>query len=132
MADAVRTIVTLNTGKYYAVNLTSISDGTGENGVIKVDKSAIVASNGSEPIALDILSCWGVAFGCSHIKLEWDHSTDDLALALSGSFFFDYTHVGGLRDPRSAGGTGDILLTTSGMTANGGYTIDLMFGLREN
>jgi len=132
MADTVRTIVTHVAAPYYAVNLTNISDGTGESGVIKIDKSTLLGTKANEPLALDIMFCWGVAFGCSHVRVHWDHTTDDTALVLNGSFFFDYSHVRGLKDPRSAGGTGDILVTTSAMVANGGYCIDLMCLMRED
>lgn len=132
MADVVTTNITLQRAPYYAVTLTSISDGTGESGVVKIDKSALLGTSGKEPESIDIMSCWGVAFGCSHVRLHWDHTTDDTALVLNGSFFFAYDHVAGLKDPRSTGGTGNLLLTTSGMVANGGYTIDLMLALRED
>lgn len=131
MADAVRTIVTHIAAPYYAVNLTNVSDGTGETNVVKIDKSTLIDTSGNEPKALDILYCWGNVFGCSHTRLAWDHGTDVVALVLNGSFYFDYSHVRGLKDP-STDGTGDILLTTSAMVANGGYSIDLMCILREN
>lgn len=132
MADAVRSIVTLNQAPFYAVNLTCISDGSGESNVVKIDKSTLLAQTALEPTALDIMFCWGVAFGCSNVRLHWDHTTDDTALVVNGSFFFDYSHVKGLRDPKSAGGTGDILLTSTGMVASGGYCIDLMCQMRED
>lgn len=133
MADTVRTIVTHNVAPLYAINITNISDGTGESAVVKLDKSQLTGTKGNEPAALDILSCWGMASGCSHVRLHWDHTSDDTALVMfNGAFFFDYGHVGGLKDPRTPGGTGDILLTTSAMVANGGYCIDLLVAMRED
>mgnify|MGYP001558059779 CR=1 FL=1 len=130
MADAVDTITLHSSATYLAVRLLSKSDGTGESAVAKVDKSALVDSDGNEPAAVDIIRCSGIVFGASHVALNWDHTTDDEALILSGSFYFDYEDFGPLKDPRSAGGTGDLLLTTSGMVANGGYNIDLLLRLR--
>lgn len=130
MADAVDTITMLNSGTYLAVRLLSKSDGTGESGVVKVDKSTFTDEDGNEPAAMDILHCSGIVFGANHVTLNWDHSTDDEALILSGSFFFDFRDWGPLKDPKSAGTTGDILLTTSGMAANGGYCINLLLQKR--
>lgn len=131
MADAVDTIVLHSSGSYYAVRLLNKSDGTGESAVAKVDKSTLVGTDGVEPAALDIIRCSGTVFGANHVVLNWDHTTDDEALILSGSFYHDYQEYGPLRDPRSTGGTGDLLLTTSGMIANGGYCIDLLLRLRQ-
>jgi hypothetical protein len=41
-----------------------------------------------------------------------------------------YSRLAGLKDPRSAGGTGDILLTTAGTTS--GQTYDITLWLRKN
>lgn len=131
MADAVDTIVLHSSSSYYAVRLLNKSDGTGESAVVKVDKSTLVGVDGKEPIALDIIRCSGTVFGANHVVLNWDHTTDDEALILNGSFYHDYTEYGPLKDPRSAGDTGDLLLTTSGMAANGGYNIDLFLRLRS-
>jgi len=130
MADAVTVSVLGQTSTHVLVHLTNISDGTGESAVVKLDKSALVASDGAEPASLDIekvsWNCDGMA-----VKLLWDHTTDDLALALSGSGSMDFTGsdietVPGacrLKDPRSTGGTGDLLLTTVGHTAGDTYNV---------
>lgn len=131
MADSVDTIVKHSSGSYHAVRLTNISDGTGESAVIKIDKSTLLDTKGNEPIALDLLEITWSVFGANHVKLLWDHTTDDEIVMLSGNGYREYGRDGPLKDPRSAGGTGDVLLTTSGMVANGGYTIDLLFELRH-
>lgn len=134
MADAVVTNVIANTAEHYVVHLASVSDGTGESAVVKVDKSALVAKDGAEPASLDILkakwNCDGMA-----VRLLWDHTTDDLAMVLSGSGEADFSPSGaprnvlsssaGLADPRSAGATGDLLLTTSGHTSGDTYNVTL-------
>ena len=132
MADAVAVRTIGETAKHIVVHCTNISDGTGESDVVKVDKSTLVASDGAEPAALDIdkivWCCDGMA-----VRVEWDHSTDDLAIALSGSGSLDFTSgdldtVPGncrLKDPRSSGGTGDILFTTTGHTSGDTYNVTL-------
>lgn len=136
MADTVDTIVLHNNYPYYAVRLLSKSDGTGESNVVKVGRSTLVDERGKEPVALDIVHCSGIVFGANHVTLNWDAATDDEALILSGSFWFDYSGqtvpgLGPLRDPLSGTNVGDILLTTSGMVANGGYCINLVLQMRS-
>jgi hypothetical protein len=130
MSDAVDTIVLHSSSTMYAVRLLNKSDGTGESGVLKVDRSTLTGPDGKEPRGLDILRCSGIVFGANHVALNWDAATDDEALILSGSFYFDYTDFGPLKDPRSATNVGDLLLTTSGMVSGGGYCIDLVLQLR--
>lgn len=139
MADAVTARKIREDNEFIVYHLTNISDGTGESAVAKVDKSAInVASDGAEPDSLDIQSVrWNIQ-GFTSVRILWDHTTDDVALTLSGSGYdvFGPTDVGdtaqraGLKDPRSSGQTGDILLTTSGGAS--GSTYDITLVLRKN
>jgi hypothetical protein len=135
MADAVAVRTVAETRDRIVVHLTNISDGTGEAAAIKVDKSTLVSSLDIEPVSLDIEK---VAWCCDGmaVRILWDHTTDDLALALSGSGSVDFTQAGGtsdqkqptsafLEDPRSAGATGDILVTTTGHTAGDTYNVTL-------
>ncbi len=132
MADAVATRLIGESATHYVVHLTNISDGTGESAVAKVDKSTLKAADGAEPASLDIekikWNCDGMA-----VKILFDHTTDDLAMALSGNGEVDFSKApesagsvkGLLRDPRSAGDTGDILLTTVGHTSGDTYNITM-------
>lgn len=132
MADAVAVRTIGETATHIVVHCTNISDGTGESAVTKVDKSTLVASDGAEPASLDIervvWACDGMA-----VRILWDHTTDDLALALSGAGELDFRSrdldiVPGacrLKDPRSAGDTGDIKFTTTGHTAGDTYNVTL-------
>lgn len=141
MADAVTSNVIANTPKEYVIHLTCISDGTGETNVIKVDKSTLLDVNNVEPAALDFERIrWNVQ-GFSSVVLKWDHTTDDTALVCGeGSGYDDFTGAGttsdeqglrdftrtsGLQDPLSAGGTGDILLTSNGAAAGATYDITI-------
>ncbi len=140
MADAVRTIVLHESPTHYVANFSNISDGTGEAAVIKVDKSAIaVASDNAEAGSLDIER---VQYNCDGmtVRILWDHTTDDVALSLSGNGDLDFKgksgdvngfhKLSGLKDPRSTGGAGDILFTTVGHSAGDSYNITLW--LRKN
>lgn len=140
MADTVKTIVILQTPTHYVVNLKNISDGTGESAVVKVDKSTLTnATDDAEAGSLDIeraeWSCEGM-----QARLYWDHTTDDLALICAGNGRADFKgklgdvpglmSTPGLKDPRSVGATGDILLTTVGHSS--GDTYDITLWLRKN
>ena len=135
MVDAVTSNVALNNRNVYVIHLTNISDGTGEAAVIKVDKSTLLDANAAEPAALDIISCrWSIQ-GFASVRILWDHTTDDLALALAGSGYDEFgdAKIGvnviagrALPDPRSAGGAGDILLTTNGAVSGATYDITLV------
>jgi hypothetical protein len=141
MADAVTSNVIYEDAKQYVVHLTSLSDGTGETNVVKVDKSAIgVATDGIEALALDIERVDYTVTGFTSVKITWDHAADSPGLLLTGANTLDYTglgsrygasHIlrdsirtGGLKDPKTADSTGDVLLTSSA-TSGGAYAITL-------
>lgn len=140
MADTVASHVLLDSPTHYVVHLVGVSDATGEAAVIKADKSTLaLATDGLEADALDIQMARWTIQGYSSIRLLWDHTTDDLAMALAGSGFEDFgAKVGnfgslvGLKDPISAGGTGDILLTSVGAVLNATYDITLWLRKRAS
>ena len=130
MADTVDSLVLVNQPPFYTIRLTNVSDGTGEAAVIKVDKSALTDLAGLEPVALDLIGVeWDVS-GMA-VTLLWDHTTDDEMIVLNGQGEWDQVRDGAIRDPRSAGDTGDVLLTTAGATANDAYTILLRLKMRK-
>lgn len=123
MADAVTSQVLVSGPRRYAVVLTGISDGTGESAVAKIDKSTLTDAIGAEPSTLAIQKLQWTMQGYTYIKLAFDHTTDDTAVVIAGDGCLDFAAYGGLKDPASAGGTGDLLLTTVGHTAGDSYTI---------
>lgn len=129
MADTVASNVIFNGSQRYAVQLTNISDGTGESGVTKVDISTLTGPQNVAPTAVTLEEVLWDIQGFTSVRLYWDHTTDDLMKVLSGSGYHDYSKAGGLHDPRSAGGTGDILLTTDGAGVGSTYDITLVLRL---
>jgi hypothetical protein len=137
MADAVTTQV-LHKGDHnnrYVVRLTSLSDGTGESAVIKVDISTLGVTQG-EAGAPSKTCTWTTVEKIEYnvsgmtVSLLWDHTTDDVIARLGSGFGCeDFKKVGGLHDPKSSGGTGDILLTTAGHTSGDTYDITLYLKL---
>lgn len=123
MADAVSTKVIHNSPRKLVVQLTSLSDGTGESGVVKVDKSTFTGLNGLEPskfvvekIQYDVTSM--------RVALSFDRTTDVVFAVLQGIGCLDYRKSGGFVDS-TTGDTGDILLTTTGAALGDGYHIIL-------
>ena len=128
MADTVDTIVQFSGGRRYNVRLTNVSDGTGESAVIKVDKSTLLNAVGLEPGALNLESVQWSIQGFTSVRLFWDHTTDDEMEVLgTGNGYRSYADQGSLNDPKSAGGTGDVLLTTANNVSGATYDIQLNF-----
>ncbi len=126
MADTVTSEVVFSGLTKYAVRLTCISDGSGESGVTKVDISGLI---GAPTYTAIEETSWDVQ-GFSSVQLYWDHSSDDIIDVMSGRGARSYKDLGYLFDPQSAGGTGDILLSSSGAVAGATYDILLVIQLR--
>lgn len=124
MADAVTSQTLFSGSKTVVMAFTNTSDGTGESAVQKVDISGLQGV----PTAVKINKVWYNTSGMA-VKVLFDHTTDDTVLVLQGDGCMDFTSFGGLKDPASAGGTGDILFTTVGHTANDTYSIVMEIGL---
>jgi hypothetical protein len=127
MADAVGTKVLFDGPKKLVIQLTNLSDGTGESGVLKVDKSTYTGLDGTEPskfvvekIQFDVTSM--------RVALSFDRTTDVVFAVLQGNGCLDYRKSGGFVDS-TTGDTGDILLTTTGAAAGDGY--DIILHLRK-
>jgi hypothetical protein len=128
MADTVTSNVLFTGAGKHTLLLTNICDGTGEANVVKVDKSAFTNRFGGTVGPLRILKCKWNMQGFTYVRLHWDHDADDTAMVLSGDGEMCFNKAGGLKDPGSAGGTGDLLLSTVGHTAGDTYTIMLSIG----
>jgi hypothetical protein len=132
MADTVDSLVVFSGRRRRVVRLTNISDGTGESGVAKVDKSALTGPDGTEPGKIVVEEIQYAIQGFTSVRLHWDHTTDDeIALLPSGSGYMGHVKTGGLVDPGSAGDTGDILLTTAGAVSGATYDITLVLRLKD-
>lgn len=131
MADTVDTKVIFNGGRYYVVHLQNQSDGTGESDVTKVDISTLLTSpqinypGGRVCTYTAIDRIEHSIAGFNYVLLKWDHTTDDEIATLAGPGVKDWSVEGGNVDPRTAGGTGDILLTTNGGAAGAAYDITI-------
>lgn len=128
-ADTVDTQVIFNGNNRYIIHLQNRSvDGAGESDVIKVDKSTLSGPiPGVVPGSLVLEEVRWAVQGFASVRLNWDHTTDDELLTLSGNGYEDFRPAGGLRDPETSGGEGDVLLTTTGNASGNSYDITLTF-----
>lgn len=127
MADAVTTEYVYNGRRRKVLHLTNISDSTGESAVVKADISALTFG-GVVPTYTSIDMIDYNIQGMASVRLFWDHTTDDeIAILPAGQGTIDWNAIGGKTDPRTTGGTGDIVLTTNGQASGGTYNITIYF-----
>lgn len=120
MADDVSSQIILDGPRNVVMKFTSVSDGTGEAAVLKVDVSALSGAPTRVRINKIQYSVSGMV-----ARLLWDATTDVTIVDLQGDGFLKAHHFGGLINNGGAGVTGDIMLTTFGHTSGDSYTIIL-------
>ena len=129
MADAVAT-QTIQDGERNAVlRFTNVSDGTGESNVVKVDVSALAKNSaGQSCTEVHIQRIYWATVGMS-VKLDFDASTNVLAIGLPADSTGDeyYDSFSAIPNNAGSGKTGDILFTTTGHSS--GYTYMIILEL---
>lgn len=127
MADAVASQTIIDGERVAIMKFTNISDGTGENKVLKVDVSALAASAAGK-------ACTGVTITKIHaathgmeVQIYWDATTDVVCWAIpqNSQYTWDWEKFGGLTNNAGEGKTGDVLFSTTSATNNDFYTIVL-------
>ena len=132
MADAVTSQTLVDTDKRAVIKLTNLSDGSGESSVKKVDVSALNSHpDGTACSRVTIDQIW-YDVGGMRVSLEWNASTNVVAMVLGGSAaagnvhgHMDFRSFGGIKNNAGSGVNGDIDLTTNGHTNLDHYTIVL-------
>jgi hypothetical protein len=132
MADAVTSQTLVDTDKRAVIKLTNLSDGSGESAVKKVDVSALNSHpDGTACSRVTIDQIW-YDVGGMRVSLEWNASTNVVAMVLGGSAaagnvhgHMDFRSFGGIKNNAGSGIDGDIDLTTNGHTNLDHYTIVL-------
>jgi hypothetical protein len=127
MADAV-TSQTLMDGERLAImKFTNISDGTGENKVLKVDVSALTPSaSGKTCTKVTITKIHAATHGLE-VQIYWDATTDVFCWCMpqNSQYTMDFDKFGGLTNNAGAGVTGDVLFSTADASAGDFYTVVL-------
>jgi len=129
MADTVSTqVLTDTTGVKFAVKMTNISDGTGENLVQKIDASntTFMTEDGERKISKIFWSV-NTQSGKSAVELIWDGETNATAVTLSGQGFWDLRADGNEIVNNATTPTGDVLLSTKNFANGDNYTILVVF-----
>lgn len=127
MADAVAS-QTIYDGEHTAImKFTNISDGTGENKVVKVDASALLPNAAG-------FACNGVTLKKIHasthgmeVQIWWDATTDVLAWIVpqNSQYTWDFSGFNGLPNNAGTGVNGDVLFSTVDATNGDMYAITL-------
>ena len=120
MADAVA-VTTIEDGeRQLVVQLTNLSDNTGEAKVTKIDASALATNaRGAACNEVRIQEVWAQVYGFDAVRLWYDASTDVVAINMGpGWTHQDLTEVGGLKSYGTSP-NGDILLSTLGSATSG-------------
>ena len=136
MADAVDTQVLISGQNRYVARFTNICDGTGESGVVKVDRSALTGPDGTSPLKLAIEEVdWDVQ-GFTYISVFWEDATDQQAMLLSGQGYKDYRHNSRLvpdtfGDQVATPANGDLTFTTAGNVLGDTYDITITLKLKD-
>jgi hypothetical protein len=132
MVDAVTTQVLENGSRWLVMKFTSISDGTGETAVKKVDaQSQTYAVNiqGQLLVPGVHLKLREIQWSVEGMKLLllWDATVPVTMMALqgNGSGLDRFDRVGGLPNPQAPGATGSILFTTLDAALNSTYSVVL-------
>ena len=95
-----------------------------------VNKSDLLGPNGIEPSELSVIEAeWSVQ-GFDSVLVEFDDGTDEVMFRLTGAGFKDYRQSGGLHAV-TTGGTGDIIVTTTGGAADSTYDLTLELKLKQ-
>lgn len=138
MADTVTSQLIENGPRRAVYKFTNVSDGTGENGVVKVNATAtgplgVVVQGqtfypGVNLKVIDII--YDTSPGLA-VRMQWEASSNvDLWICTgqgAGPFSFLDSRGGfsGLPNPNTAGSTGSILFTTAGQSSGSSYSIVL-------
>jgi hypothetical protein len=115
------------------VNVTGAFSVGDETDTVIIDLSTLAGpENGVAPTAVRIDEItWSLNGGWDYVLLEWDHTADDVVDYFHGQGYMDYRPYGGKNDPRSAGDTGDLVLTTAGGAAGDTYSFLISATLKE-
>lgn len=129
MANTITNTTLVNGSKKTIIYLAVDSDGSEETDYVVYDSSALATSAGiTDPLTCRLKHLkYAVASATAFIKLEFDATTDVLAMSIPAyaAGELDFEEMGGLKNTAGTGITGDITLTTTGLAAGDSFVIIL-------
>ena len=127
MADAVASQTILDGERVAIMKFTNISDGTGENKVVKVNAAALAPSSaGGACDAVTITKIHASTHGLE-VQIYWDATTDILCWIApqNSQYTWDFSQFGGLINNAGTGKNGNVLFSTVDASAGDMYSIIL-------
>ena len=127
MADAVSTTTIIDGTHRAVIQLTNLSDGSGEAAVQKIEVAALNSrADGTACNGVFIDKVHHSVVGFTQVQLLWEATTNSIAIALAqdSNGHMDFSDFGGIQSYGS-GKTGDIMLTTIGDANLDSYVIIL-------
>ena len=127
MADAVSTTTIIDGTHRAVIQLTNLSDGSGEAAVQKIEVAALNSrADGTACNGVFIDKVHHSVVGFTQVQLLWEATTNSIAIALaeSSNGHMNFSDFGGIQSYGS-GKTGDIMLTTIGAANLDSYVIIL-------
>lgn len=127
MADAVASQTLFDGERVAIMKFTNLSDGTGENKVVKVNVSGLSPSAAGG-------ACNGVTITKIHasthgmeVQIYWDATTDVLCWIVpqNSQYTWDFEKIGGLINNAGVGKTGNVLFSTADANSGDMYSIVL-------
>ena len=125
MADVVASQTLLDGERLFIGKFTNISDGTGETAVVKINPSTLsVNAYGRACNGVKINKIWATTHGME-VRILWDATTDVFAWMIpqNTNYLMDFSSFGGLQNNGGTGVNGNVLFTTTDMSAGDMYTI---------
>ena len=127
MASVMTVTEVLDGPKLYVVQVNIDGDTSSE---IAAGTVIDVSTLSKAPTDVSLMSVIGNV-GAFEIKLLWDATTDVIAATFSlGEVDRTYEETGGLVNTKASGWTGDVLLTTEGLTAGENASLRMTFRKR--
>jgi len=116
---AVTTRILYDNDDYFAIHFTSETTDAAEDDVVKIDSSKYCANK------FAVEEIWWSVSGLK-VRLYWEATTDELFLGfgannVTGNGHLDFSSIGGVQPPSSAGSTGDIGLSTQNPDTGDSY-----------
>ena len=96
--------------------------GADETNTVIIDISTKAGPlNGVAPTKLKLEEIWWTIHNYDYVQLSFDRGTDVIVDYFQGQGYMDFRPYGGKID-NGSGGTGDLLLTSSGATSGSNYS----------